>query len=158
MGVTNSNREEIQKKRIFDTTGEHGQGLNGKTCWKSAKEENYKIEGGGERLSKSGFIRFGLGLRTPEVGMRLKRLDNRGMIWTWITILIAFFIVIVIYIALDHAVRDFLLPQAENLGLDPSLKNELQIFWDMFPFAFMLALFIFGLLWASRDNPYARYY
>lgn len=81
---------------------------------------------------------------------------NKGMLFTWLKILMSFFIVILLFGVFDYAMKDNIVPAMEEMEVNQTLINNTMTMWDAFPFVFLLSLFIVGLMYAMLDSPYTR--
>ncbi|MCD6137135.1 MAG: hypothetical protein J7J91_00910 [Deltaproteobacteria bacterium] len=85
----------------------------------------------------------------------MKRLNRKGVVFTWITILIFLFAVMVAYIVLDQPMKEIIFPMAqEDFNVSEGQINNMKTIWDMMPFVFAFALFLYGILAALVREPH----
>jgi len=85
--------------------------------------------------------------------MKLKKLNNKGAAYIWLTILAALFVVGLIYIPFNDVVEQNLIDAAEETGT--ALPESLPIMWRLIPLFFIFALMLYGF--SRSQKEYARY-
>ncbi|RLG69870.1 MAG: hypothetical protein DRO04_02715 [Candidatus Iainarchaeum archaeon] len=87
--------------------------------------------------------------------MKLKCLNRKGFVFTWLAILIFLFAVITAYIILDQPLKEVIFPMAqEDFNVSEEQINNLRTIWDLMPFVFAFALFIYGILAVTTREPH----
>jgi len=89
---------------------------------------------------------------------KLKRLDNRGVVYVWVTVLVSIVVIFFTYIIFDDVVRNELYNMALEMGVDSGSLNTLITLWNIFPFAFVIGLFFFGIIWSAKREFDTGYY
>ena len=84
--------------------------------------------------------------------MKLKPMNNKGVMYAWITILASIFVVSIIYIIFDNMIEVTFYDKAIEFGVSTSILDTLTMAWRAFPIIFILGMFLYGLVRAQRQE------
>ena len=76
----------------------------------------------------------------------MKKLNKKGVIYTWIMIIVALFTVMIVYVSLDQAIKEAILPVGRTMGVNNTTLNHLENAWNAAPFIFFISLGLLGII------------
>lgn len=77
----------------------------------------------------------------------MKKINKKGeAIITWIYIIVALFVVMLIYIVFDQPLKENLFPLGRSMGVNNTTMDSLTSAWDAMPFMFFISLVLVGLI------------
>lgn len=95
-------------------------------------------------------IRAGTALWIFE--MKLKKLNNKGVAYVWMTVIVVLFVIGLLYLTLDDIVENSLKAAATDTG--SSLPPFLTTAWDAIPIFIVFGLFVFGIARSQKEYGY----
>lgn len=77
----------------------------------------------------------------------MKPINHKGeAIISWIYIIVALFVVMLIYIVFDQPLKENLFPIGRSMGVNNTTMDSLTSVWDTVPFLFFISLVLVGLI------------
>lgn len=83
-------------------------------------------------------------------------MNNKGMVYTLFIAVIAIFLWLVLYVVLDNALKEEVIPLAEDLGGTNTTRDNLVTAWDSSPFVAIGSIFVLLFLTATLEYAFTR--
>ena len=73
-------------------------------------------------------------------------MNNKGVIYTWVMIIVALFVVMLLYTMLDQALVHNIIGIGRSMGTNNTTLDHIVTSWNAMPFVFFVSLSLVGII------------